>query len=161
MRGHRVTSPDENEALRILRAESDIKRVLIAYAYTVDSRHWPDLGLVFTESARAVYGSDPAFQFTCEGIGEIADMCRANLDGCGPTQHLITNFRIDIDGGTARSVCSVQAGHFGQGEASHKRYEMWGEYRDHWREETNGWRITERVLHVVHEFGDRDQVLGP
>lgn len=156
-----MTSRDENETLRTLQAESDIKRVLIAYASTVDSRNWQDFHLVFMESARAVYGSDPAFQFTCEGIGEITEMCRANLDGCGPTQHLITNFRIDIEGSTARSICSVQAGHFGRGEARDKRYEMWGEYRDDWIEENGLWRITRRTLHVIHEFGDRDQVLGP
>ena len=90
--------------LRTLRAEADIRRILIAYATTVDTRNWPMFTQVFSESAQAVYGSDPSFQFICNGLGEITDMCRANLDGCGPTQHLITNFRIDIEGERASSV---------------------------------------------------------
>ena len=155
-----MTASDENEMLRTLRAEADIRRVLIAYATTVDTRDWETFDQVFSESARAVYGSDPSFQFVCEGREEITQMCRANLDGCGPTQHLITNFQIDVSGGEARSICSVQAGHFGQGDARDKRYEMWGEYRDDWVEGPDGWRIVKRELHVIHDFGDRDRVLG-
>lgn len=156
-----MTAQDENLMIRTLRAEADIRRVLIAYATTVDTRNWKDFDNIFAESAQAIYGSDPSFQFRCDGRGEIREMCRVNLDGCGPTQHLITNFRIDVEGTSAKSICSVQAGHFGLAEASDKRYEMWGEYRDEWLEDSVGWRITKRHLHVIHEFGDRDQVLGP
>ena len=155
-----MTSPTDEELFRTLCAEADIKRVLIAYATTVDTRNWPEFDNVFIESAQAVYGSDPSFQFTCEGRAEIREMCRVNLDGCGPTQHLLTNFQIDIEGDQARSVCSIQAGHFGKGANRNKRYEMWGEYRDDLLESPVGWRITRRQLHVIHEFGDRDQVLG-
>jgi 3-phenylpropionate/cinnamic acid dioxygenase small subunit len=155
-----MTSSNEKEGIRNLFAEAAIKRVLIAYATTVDTRSWREFDDIFVESAQAVYGSNPSFQFTCEGRAEIREMCKVNLDGCGPTQHLLTNFQIDIEGERASSVCSVQAGHFGKGANSDKRYEMWGEYRDELLESSAGWRITRRQLHVIHEFGDRDQVLS-
>ena len=156
-----MPSQDEGGLLEALRDEALIRKVLIAYATTVDSRDWPALDGVFEESAAAVYGSDPAFQFTCKGREQIREMCKANLDGCGPTQHLLTNFQIEVDGDRATSVCSVQAGHFGTGEASRTSYELWGEYRDELARGDSGWRIVKRHLHVIHEFGDRDRVLGP
>ena len=93
-----MTSSNEKEGIRNLFAEAAIKRVLIAYATTVDTRNWREFDDIFVESARAVYGSNPSFQFTCEGRAEIREMCKVNLDGCGPTQHLLTNFQIDIEG---------------------------------------------------------------
>lgn len=156
-----MPSEDESPLLQRLRDEALIRRVLIAYATTVDTRDWPALDEIFERSATAVYGSDPAFQFTCSDREQIREMCKANLDGCGPTQHLLTNFRIDVENDCAQSVCSVQAGHFGRGTAARARYEMWGEYRDELVRGDSGWRIIKRHLHVSHEFGQRDLVLGP
>lgn len=144
-----------------IRERESIQDVLIAYATAVDTRDWESLDRVFAESARAVYGTDPAFQFVCEGRNEIRTMCEANLGGCGPTQHLLANFRISVDRDRAQSVCSVQAGHFGIDEHVESRYEMWGEYRDDLERYKSGWRIVNRHLHVIHEFGDRGNVLGP
>lgn len=152
---------DDELRLQGLQDEALIQRVLIGYATTVDTRDWPALDDVFDEKANAVYGSDPTFQFKCTGREQIREMCKVNLDGCGPTQHLLTNFRIDVEGNRAQSVCSVQAGHFGLGEAAQSRYEMWGEYRDELIRSESGWRIIKRHLHVSHEFGDRERVLGP
>jgi hypothetical protein len=156
-----LASWNDEGLLQSLHDEALIRRVLIAYATTVDSRNWPALDDVFEASASAVYGSDPAFQFRCRDREQIRAMCRANLDGCGPTQHLLTNFRIDVDSDRATSVCSVQAGHFGIGDAAGTRYELWGEYRDELARGDSGWRIVKRQLHVIHEFGERDRVLGP
>lgn len=152
----------DESLMQRLHAESEIRRRLIDYATIVDTRAWPKLDDVFVPTATAIYGSDPAFQFTCEDLDKIRQMCQSNLDGCGPTQHLITNFQIDVNlqTETASSVCSVQAGHFGRDQYSQSRYEMWGEYRDRWLLTTTGWRIIQRQLHVVHEFGDREHVLG-
>ena len=156
-----MTSSNEKEGIRNLFAEAAIKRVLIAYATTVDTRNWREFDDIFVESARAVYGSNPSFQFTCEGRAEIREMCKVNLDGCGPTQHLLTNFQIDIEGEQASSVCSVQAGHFGKGANSDKRYEMWGEYQDDWTKVNGEWLIIKRRLRVDNETGNRDKVLAP
>ncbi len=156
-----MASRNDDGPLQSLRDEALIRRVLIAYATTVDSRDWPALDDVFEASSSAVYGSDPAFQFRCRDREQIRAMCQANLDGCGPTQHLLTNFQIDVNGDRATSVCSVQAGHFGIGEAARVSYELWGEYRDELARGDSGWRIVKRHLHVIHEFGERDRVLGP
>jgi hypothetical protein len=156
-----MTNDSQGLTLEVLADERRIQRVLIAYATTVDSRNWEGLDEVFEATARAVYGNDPQSQFVCEGREAIRALCRKNLDGCGPTQHLLTNFRIDISGNRASSICSVQAGHFGRGEARKARYELWGEYRDEWLKGASGWRISQRQLHVIRDFGEPDRVLGP
>ena len=153
---------DDSQALtlEVLADERRIERVLVAYATAVDTRNWAGLDEIFDVAARAVYGNDPRSQFVCEDREAIREMCRKNLDGCGPTQHLLTNFRIDVAGDRASSICSVQAGHFGRGEARKARYELWGEYRDEWVKGSAGWRITRRKLHVIRDFGEPERVLG-
>ena len=145
---------------REIRDRESIQDVLVAYATAMDTRDWKSLDRIFSKSARAVYGSDPSFQFVCEDRNEIRALCEANLGGCGPTQHLLANFRILVEQDRAQSVCSVQAGHFGVDQYAESRYEMRGEYRDHLERDKSGWRIVKRHLHVIHEFGDRDHVLG-
>ena len=88
-------------------------------------------------------------------------MCKDNLNGCGPTQHLFGNFRIKINGNKAKSKCSAQVGHVGKSPNENETYEMWGEYQDKWKKKADGWKIIERRLIVLNEFGNRDKVLGP
>ena len=151
----------QNLTLEMLADEREIEGILIAYATAVDTRSWAEFDRIFDPSAHAVYGNDPKSQFVCEGRDAIRTMCQENLSGCGPTQHLLANFRIDLSGDSASSICSVQAGHFGRGEARSARYELWGEYRDEWAKGPEGWRITRRKLHVIRDFGEPKRVLGP
>ncbi|MDG2334331.1 MAG: nuclear transport factor 2 family protein [Myxococcota bacterium] len=147
--------------LERLADEREIERVLIAYATAVDTRNWPEFDAIFAPSVHAIYGNDPKSQFVCTDREAVRTMCRENLAGCGPTQHLLANFRIEVDGDAASSICSVQAGHFGRGEARSARYELWGEYRDKWARGPEGWRITHRQLHAIKDFGEPERVLGP
>ncbi len=156
-----MADDSQDLTLEVLADERRIERVLIAYATAVDTRNWAGFDAIFDVAARAVYGNDPRSQLVCEDREAIRAMCRKNLDGCGPTQHLLSNFRIDVAGDRASSVCSVQAGHFGRGEARQARYELWGEYRDELQKGAAGWRITQRQLHVIRDFGEPDRVLGP
>ena len=75
--------------------------------------------------------------------------------GCGE------NFRIKINGNKAKSKCSAQVGHVGKSPNKNETYEMWGVYQDKWKKKTDGWKIIERRLIVLNEFGNRDKVLGP
>jgi len=85
---------------------------------------------------------------------------RSYLDGCGPTQHLLGNYRIDSDGDAARSRDYVRAFHTGMRSAAGKVYEMGGEYRDALRRTPEGWRSFRRKGIVLWEVGSRD-VLSP
>ncbi|MGW0176771.1 nuclear transport factor 2 family protein [Rhodococcus sp. NPDC003322] len=139
--------------------QADVTIVANRYAYALDDRNWPLLDEFFAGDAVAHYGdrSDPPIV----GRAAIVRLIRSNLDGCGPTQHLMGNLCVTIDGDTAQTVCKARVCHFGAGErAGLVPYECFGVYRLDFRRTTAGWRVSELVLEVHHEIGDRT-VLGP
>ena len=131
-----------------------IARVLDRYAEALDSRRWELLSDVFVPGVEFDFG-----EWVATSRDEAVVAIRSYLDACGPTQHLLGNYRIESDGESASSRVYVRAFHQGVGQASGKTYEMGGEYRDALRRTPQGWRITRREGVVFWETGTR-AVLG-
>ena len=132
----------------------EIAGVLDRYAEALDTRRWGLLTEVFAPELEFDFG-----EWTVTSREEAVATIRTYLDGCGPTQHLLGNYRIDVNGDAARSRVYVRAFHVGIGEATGKTYEMGGEYRDELRRTPEGWRSHRRQGLVFWELGSRD-VLG-
>lgn len=128
-----------------------IEAALYGVATALDTRDWAALGAAFAEDAHG-YGK--------EGRAAIVAQVRAHLGGCGPSQHLLGNVRVTVDGDTARSLAYARVFHVGAGDATGAFYECMGEYRDAWARTPEGWRLTRRRFSVVIERGDRG-VLRP
>lgn len=128
------------------------------YTYALDERDWELLDEVFAPDAVARYGAADAP--AVRGRADIVAMVRSFLDHCGPSQHLLGNHVIDIDGDTATSVCKARVLHIGTGERAQTTYECVGVYRDRLSRSSRGWRITERTFVIDIELGDRAAVLG-
>lgn len=144
--------------MALVRSDADhreITGVLDRYAEALDARRWELLSEVFVPDLEFDFG-----EWTVSSREEAVATIRSYLDGCGPTQHLLGNYRIDVDGDTARSRVYVRAFHVGIGAATGKTYEMGGEYRDELRRTPEGWRSHRRQGVVFWELGSRD-VLGP
>jgi hypothetical protein len=141
-----------------------IKNLLIDYSLALDTRNWQSLDKVFHENAVASYGGDEiGILFKSISRHEIIEMCKQNLGGCGPTQHLLGNFRIITasDSMSAHSNCYVRVLHIGQSPNENESYEMFGEYQDEWKKFNDQWLIVKRKLRVDIELGNRDKVLSP
>tara|TARA_S200000501_G_scaffold355492_1_gene377232 strand:- start:490 stop:939 length:450 start_codon:yes stop_codon:yes gene_type:complete len=143
-------------------SKETIKDKLIQYAIALDSRNWVLLDHIFHENAVATYGSKK-FNFVLETNSriEILQMCKDSLGGCGTTQHLLSNFRINVNSDQATSKCYVRAYHVGLAPNENESYEMYGEYQDSWKLFGNDWMIEKRILRVDHETGNREKVLAP
>lgn len=124
------------------------------YATALDARDWALLDEVFTPdvvcdlAGRRVVGREA-----------LRDVVRRALGGSGPTQHLLANHRVELDGDSARCVCQVRAFHAEAGPPTGATYELLGEYRDRLVRTPVGWRIAGREMAIHHEIGTRD-VLG-
>ncbi|MDB9813674.1 nuclear transport factor 2 family protein [Gammaproteobacteria bacterium] len=141
-----------------------IKNLLIDYAVALDARNWKSLDKIFHENAVATYGSeDIGILIKSSSRNEIIDMCKQNLNGCGPTQHLLANFRITTTPNSinANSSCYVRVLHIGISPNDNESYEMFGEYQDEWQKFNDQWMIVKRRLRVDFELGNRDKVLSP
>ena len=120
------------------------------YAVALDTRDWSLLDRVFTPDATADYGD-----YRCASRDKIRKLVQSMLGGCGPTQHLLGVYRIEIAGDEAKSTCSIRAHHVGLGAEAELQYECFGEYRDELVRTPEGWRIRQRAMRVSHETGTR------
>lgn len=135
-----------------LRDRLAIMATLAELAAAIDARDWPAVAAVFNEDATA-YGA--------EGVDAILRRMREHLDGCGPTQHLIGNHRITVDGDSARSRSAARVHHVGAGAYQGRFFECLGDYEDHWVRVTgSGWRLCYRRFDMRITLGDRG-VLRP
>jgi hypothetical protein len=125
--------------------------VVVRCAAAFDLRDWDALDQVFTPDATA-YG--------VEGREAVVSFVRSFLGGCGPSQHLLGNHQVVVEGNTARSVVKARVFHVGAGERSHLTYECFGNYRDDLVLTDAGWRITGRTFEVTITLGDTS-VLRP
>ena len=77
------------------------------------------------------------------------------LDGCGPSQHLLGNHQISIDGDQAESSTKARVLHVGAGDrADLTPYEAIGVYHDQHLRTADGWRIIRRHFDVQISIGD-------
>ena len=134
----------------------DIVAVLDRYAEALDARDWALLDGVFLPDATTDYGSGPL-----EGRPAIVARIVAALGGCGPSQHLLGNYKVEIDGDRARTSCKIRVLHIGLGDkADLEPYELLAEYHDTLERTPDGWRIRHRAMRNPITRGD-PRVLAP
>ncbi len=132
----------------------DVIDVVNRYATALDARDWDLLDLVFAPDVKAEFGR------TCAGCEAVKELVRGMLGGCGPTQHLLANHRVEVAGDEASCISSVRAFHAGRGPVEGQTYELFGEYHDRLRRTGAGWRIASRRMVVLHELGTRAVLRG-
>jgi hypothetical protein len=125
------------------------------YAECLDARDWQGLADVFSDEVEMDFQ-----RWQARGLDAVREHIRSFLGGCGPSQHLLGNYRIELDGDRAASRCYCRVMHQGRGEHQGKRYETWIEYADEWVRTPAGWRSERRVSRVQMQDGD-PSLLGP
>lgn len=141
--------------LDTLIAEREIAHAIYRFARAMDERDWGALGGVLLEEANADLGMG-----VVSGRAAIVTFIRSFLDDCGPTQHLIGNLIVEVDGARATSRCYVSDMHKGTGAEAHLTFSTLGEYHDTWtRRDGKWWMAHRRKLNHAH-LGSIE-VLGP
>ena len=140
-------------------SDADDRFAIIAtldrYSEALDGREWEGLSEVFTAD---VHMDFEAWQQ--DGLDAVTKTIRSYLDGCGPSQHLLGNYRIELDGDRATSKCYCRVMHMGKGEHEGKTYESWIEYADELIRTPEGWRSCKRLARANMHQGD-PSLLGP
>lgn len=126
--------------LEELLAEREIGRALVRFSRAMDDRDWPALAEILAEDATGELGEGPL-----GSPAEIIGTIRRYLEACGPTQHLLGNLLIELDGDVATSRCYVNDMHLSQDEASGLTFRTLGDYHDRWRKIGGVWRMTHRT----------------
>jgi hypothetical protein len=129
----------------------DILERLELLSAATDARDWDTIR---TLTVPDVHG------YGARGIDAVIGTLQAHLGGVGPTQHLLGNHRVMVDGEVARSLSYGRVHHVGAGPMAGSSYECLGEYEDHWVRSEGGWLLTRRWFEIRVEIGDR-AVLRP
>lgn len=141
--------------IETLLAEREIQRALARLARTMDERDWPAVDGLMLPEATADLGMG-----MISGRAGIIAFIRTFLDDCGPTQHLLGNILIEVDGDVAASRCYVSDTHKGLGDRSHLTFSTLGDYHDTWRKVDGRWMMSHRTKLNRAHIGDI-RVLGP
>jgi len=119
----------------------EIVALLVRYARAIDTKDWKLLRSCFTDEATTDYGDIGSWR----GAGDLVRFMEDAHAGMGPTQHLLSNFQIELDGDHASSLTYVHAVTV---LASHP--DDWidtiGTYEDGLRRGGDGWRIAHRTF---------------
>lgn len=140
--------------LETLLAERAIYRALVAFARAMDERDWDALTQLTTADITADLGAGEL-----AGRAQLVANMRSFLDDCGPTQHLLGNVLIEVQGDTASSRAYVSDLHKGTGELADRTFSTLGDYLDQWVCDRGEWRMCHRTKLNRAHIGDI-RVLG-
>lgn len=132
-------------------ARDEVIEALAAFARATDVRDWTEMSSSLTEDVQG-YGA--------QGRDAVVAQMRRFLGGVGPSQHLLGNHRVEIDGDTARVACYGRVHHVGSGPMAGSSYECLGDYADTWVQRDGRWLLAKRWFEIRIEIGDR-AVLRP
>ncbi|NUU24285.1 MAG: nuclear transport factor 2 family protein [Streptomycetaceae bacterium] len=127
-----------------------------AYADALDRRAWDTLDDVFAADLTADYNGE----YVLTGRDTVVAMIRSYLDPCGPTQHLLGNHRVTVDGDRAQLTVKMRVHHIGAGDRAALTYECFGWYHAEAVRTADGWRIAVWRQEVTAELGTRELFVG-
>ena len=133
----------------------DIIGVAVRYATALDAHEWERFRTCFVPDAVAVYQGVGRL----EGVDAIEQACRASLEPLDASQHLVSNFEVEVHGDRATATCYLQAQHVLTGTPGGDTFTVAGTYVDALVRTPNGWRIVSRELRHSWTAGNR-AVLG-
>ena len=122
--------------------EKSIVDVCVRYATAIDDRDWARLRSCFLPDAVGNYHADRRL----DGAEAIVETIRTAVTPLTRTQHLVTNFIVDLQGDEATSSCYLHAQHVREGVPDGDKYVIAGRYVDRFARTEDGWRIRERRL---------------
>jgi len=117
----------------------EISDVLIRYATGIDTKDWALFRTCFTDEVHADYGEIGAWT----GVDQITEYMSVTHASMPRTNHMVSNFAIDVDGDAA-SVTSYVHVVLVVSEDPFTWIDGVGQYADRFVRTSDGWRIRER-----------------
>ena len=141
---------DANTLIADRLATSD---VTIRSAPALDTRDWRLLRPILTDRVAIDYTSfDPDLDLEMDAAEWVHRV--RGLAGFGATQHLSTNHRHHIDGGTATCISYMHAGHFLKHEGEDHACFLYGYYTSELVRSAAGWKVCKVKLSTTAGQGD-------
>jgi ketosteroid isomerase-like protein len=131
----------------------EIRQLMAVYADAIDAKDYDAITACFTPDAITVYAG---YSDTLRGPAEIEAHMRRALDQLDASQHLLTNFIIDVDEDNGLLRCDILAQHVRQNE----RFLAGGKYCVEIRRIAGNWKIARLTARTIWSEGDRAMLPG-
>lgn len=124
--------------------------IAVRYCTAMDTRDWSLLDECFAADAEIAYeGFDEL-----RGLPALKQFLAGILGPLDATQHIVTNFVVEIDGDGATMACYLQAQHVRKLAPGGELFTFGGTYRDRLVRTAAGWRIARRTLSATWTAGN-------
>jgi 3-phenylpropionate/cinnamic acid dioxygenase small subunit len=121
-----------------------IQQVLLRYSTAIDRRDWDTFRTCFTDDAQSDYGDIGRWS----SAEEITAFMAAAHGGFGPTNHMLSNMVIELDGDRATATTYVHAV-LTAGHDPEAWFDSVGTYEDTLVRTADGWRIAARTFRMT------------
>lgn len=135
----------------IMTDHDEIRQLMAIYAYTLDTKDYDGVTACFTPDATTEYRGH---SLLLQGHAQIGAHMKRALEPLEVTQHLFTNFIIDVEGDTGKLKCDILAQHVRQGE----NYLAGGKYDVDVRRVAGKWKISRVSAGAVWSEGNRSML---
>lgn len=143
------------DTLKLLQDRADITDLINRYATGIDRRDWALYRSIFADELEmdfSSYSGQPGSKMT--GDEWVAGV-QLLLPGFDATQHLFSNFVIEVDGDEATATVYMQAEHFIANSLGDNSHTLGGYYVHKLRRGAEGWKIHATTLNVTWSRGNR------
>ena len=128
---------------------------VLRYATGIDRRDWPLYRSIFADQVTIDFSSWSGEPAATMNTDDWVAGVRATLDPFDATQHVLTNFVIEVDGAEATCTCYMAAHHHLVTGDLREMHSIGGYYVHDLRRDADGWLIHATQLNVTWEMGDR------
>jgi ketosteroid isomerase-like protein len=129
----------------------EIFDVAVRYATALDTCDWDLLRTCFVPDVIGRYGGDLGEVHGYEALEEI---CKRTLEPLDGSQHIVSNFAVQLRGDEADFSCYLQSQHIMNAAEGGPLFTLAGRYTDLFRRTDDGWKIAERELATMWVSGN-------
>jgi hypothetical protein len=115
----------------------ELVELMVSYAAAIDRKDWGLFERCFTADVVALYEGFGEYN----GYGPLERYTRSAVEPLDATQHLLTNFQVDLGDGTASFRCYVYAQHVRRAATGGELFTVGGQYENHAVLTEDGWRM--------------------
>lgn len=136
---------------------SEVIDVMHRYAESMDCRNWDLLATCFTSDAVAIYRDREPLR----GAVEIQERIRLGIERLDATQHLMSNFVVTEENGSARFRCYVHATHVRRQFPGGHLWVVGGHYDNEAVRTREGWQMSRLKFSVFWDDGNSAIIEAP
>ena len=144
------------DIMQALKDKADIQETILKYATGLDRRDFALYRSIFADQVEIDFSSFSGAPPSTMSGDDWAAQVQQLLPGFDATQHVLTNFVINVQGDEAKANVYMQAEHFIANSDGDNSHTLGGYYDHKLRRKGEGWEIHATTLTVTWSRGNRD-----